>query len=381
MRRALLTTLFLALLILSACIAPIAQPPAAPASMGNGTSAETGADVIQVVDSTGRAFTIQRPVNRVVSLNRQISEALTLIGAHERVVGTGDTTIENNPFLPFTDLPDVGATGEVNLELLLSLQPEIVFAYTNRDVQILEEKLEPAGIQVIRVDYYRPDRQKDELRLIAKIMGVEENAERFIAWQESLETLREERLAGLTDEDRRTVIALSVGFLNSQGGYRVFPSRSADGSMGPGEGYATILAGGIDAAADIVWPPEQSGTTVLVEPEYVLQRNPEVVTLHGTWLGGYKAEDDSQFREVMTNILNTTSLPQIQAVNTGDVYIFHTDFLGAARNFIGVLQLAKDLYPDRFADIDVDAHHRRYFEEWLKAPFAGVWHFSLKDMQ
>jgi iron complex transport system substrate-binding protein len=217
--------------------------------------------------------------------------------------------------------------------------------------------------------------------LIAKIMDVEESAEKFIAWQESLESLRKERLAGLTEEERRTVIALSVGFLNSQGGYRVFPSRSADGSMGPGEGYATILAGGIDAAADIVWPPEQSGTTVLVEPEYVLQRNPEVVTLHGTWLGGYKAEDDSQFREVMANILNTTSLPQIQAVDTGDVYIFHTDFLGAARNFIGVLQLAKYLYPDRFADVDVDAYHRQYFEEWLKTPFAGVWHFSLKNMQ
>lgn len=376
-----LATLFGALLVLSACVAPVVEPIATPTAASVGASASSAADVIQVVDSTGREFTIKRPVSRVVSLNRQISEALTLLGAHERVVGTGDTTIENNPFLPFTGLPDVGKTGEVNLELILSLQPEIVFAHTNRDVEILEEKLEPAGIQVIRADYYRPDRQKDELRLIAKIMDVEESAEKFIAWQESLESLRKERLAGLTEEERRTVIALSVGFLNSQGGYRVFPSRSADGSMGPGEGYATILAGGIDAAADIVWPPEQSGTTVLVEPEYVLQRNPEVVTLHGTWLGGYKAEDDSQFREVMANILNTTSLPQIQAVDTGDVYIFHTDFLGAARNFIGVLQLAKYLYPDRFADVDVDAYHRQYFEEWLKTPFAGVWHFSLKDMQ
>ena len=381
MKRTLVTTLILALLVLSACVAPIAQPVPAPVSVGDGAGASGATDVIQVVDSTGRAFTIQRPVSRVVSLNRQISEALTLIGAQDRVVGTGDTTIENNPFLPFTELPDVGKTGEVNLELILSLQPEIVFAHTNRNVEILEEKLEPAGIQVIRADYYRPDRQKDELRLIAKIMGVEENAEAFIAWQESLETLREERLTGLKDEERRTVIALSVGFLNSQGGYRIFPSSSADGSMGPGEGYATILAGGIDAAADLTWPPEQSGTTVLVEPEYVLQRNPEVVTLHGTWLGGYNAEDDAQFREVMTNILNTTSLPQLQAVTTGDVYIFHTDFLGAARNFIGVLQLAKDLYPDRFADVDVDAYHRQYFEEWLKAPFAGVWHFGLKEMR
>ena len=338
------------------------------------------AKTITIVDSNGTEVIIDLPVERVIPVNRQVAEALVILDAGDRVVATGDTTIENNPYLGFGELPDVGQTGELNLELILSLEPDVVFAHTNRDVDILEETLEPAGIKVVRVDYYRAGRTKDELRLLGTIMQAEEQAEAFITWREEIEAVRDERLVEIPEDERIDVMALSVGFLNSQGGYRIFPSLAADGTLGVGEAYATLLSGGVDAASDIEWPPDQAGTTVLVDEEYVLQNNPSVVTLHGTWLGGYDAEDDSQFREVMTNIVDTTSLPLLQAAQDKAVYIFHTDYLGASRRFIGTLQLAKYLYPDLFEDVDPEAYHRAYFEEWLDAPYQGVWNFSMQDM-
>jgi iron complex transport system substrate-binding protein len=345
------------------------------------TATAQESETIAITDSTGTEITIDLPVERVIPVNRQVSEALVILGVGDRVVATGDTTNENNPYLGFGELPDVGQTGELNLELILSLEPDVVFAHTNRDVDILEEVLEPAGIKVVRIDYYRAGRTKAELRLLGTIMQAEERAEEFITWREEIESVRDERLEDIPEDERMDVMALSVGFLNSQGGYRIFPSLAADGTLGVGEAYATILAGGVDAAADIEWPPDQAGTTVLVDEEYVLQNDPSVVTLHGTWLGGYDAEDDSQYREVMANILETTSLPLLQAAQDEEVYIFHTDYLGASRRFIGTLQLAKYLYPDRFEDVDAEVYHRSYFEEWLDAPFQGVWHFSMAEME
>jgi iron complex transport system substrate-binding protein len=380
------------LVLLAACAVPpptASSPTATTAEETESTAESAAADMeanqannsVTVTDSVGRELTIDLPVERVVVVNRQVAEALSLLGVADRVVATGDTTIENNAYLGYADRPDVGQTGELNLELILSLEPDVVFAHTNRDTEVLEEKLEPAGIHVVRIDYYRPGRMEAELQLMGEVMQAEARAAEFLAWEAEIDALREERLATLSEEERPEVMALSVGFLNSQGGYRIFPSRAADGSIGVGEGYATILAGGQDAAADLEWPPDQAGTTVLVDEEYALQKNPPIVTLHGTWLGGYNAEDDSQYREVMSNILDTTSLPQIQAAETGDVYIFHTDYLGASKRFVGTLQLAKYLHPELFSDVNPDDYLREYYEEWLGVPYQGVWHFSLKEME
>lgn len=387
------------LLVLAGCAAPsTVQPPVAtevvaePTTVPAPTTAEATAapeptvetvevpTSVTVTDTTGREITVDLPVERVISVNRQVSEALAILQVDDRVVGTGDTTITSNPYLSYGDRPDVGATNELNIELILSLEPDVVFAHTNRDVEILEEKLEPAGIKVIRIDYYRPGPMDDELRLMATVMQAEERAEAYLAWQADIEAVRASHVDAIAEAERKSVLALSVGFLNSQGGYRVFPSRAADGTIGVGEGYATILAGGVDAGSDLEWPPEQEGTTVLVDEEYVLEKNPQVVTLHGDWLGGYNATDDAQYREVMANIIATTSLPRLHAAEMGDVYIFHTDYLGGNRRFIGVLQLAKYMYPEEFSDVDPDAYYREYFQDWVGVPYQGVWSFNMKDL-
>ena len=66
-------------------------------------------------------------------------------------------------------------------------------------------------------------------------------------------------------------MALSVGFINSNGGYRVFPSTATTGEMGVGGGYATLLAGGVDACPEIQWDPVQGDTTIQVEDVYKRQ--------------------------------------------------------------------------------------------------------------
>ncbi|CAM4265075.1 ABC transporter substrate-binding protein [Paenibacillus alkaliterrae] len=77
------------------------------------------------------------------------------------------------------DRPDIGETGEVNLEVILSLKPQLVFAYTNRPDHTLEDKLEPAGIQVIRMNNYLPDQMDRETELLGKIFQKEDQEPDF----------------------------------------------------------------------------------------------------------------------------------------------------------------------------------------------------------
>ncbi|KZE43388.1 ABC transporter substrate-binding protein [Brevibacillus parabrevis] len=331
-------------------------------------------------DSAGTAITVKLPVERVVVLNRNTAEAIKLLGAEQYVLATGDTTIKNNPYLGFDSKPDVGETKQINLEQIISLKPQIVFAYTNRPDKTLEEKLEPAGIKVVRMNNYLPEQMDDELKLLGKIFDKSEKADEFLAWKHSIEKLLADRVAGIREEDKKQVLALSAGFLNTNGGYRIFPSQSLDGKPGVGEGYATILAGGKDAA-DLQWNPAEASTTIMVDEEYVLKRNPEVITLHGTWLGGYNVKDTKPFEEALRHIMSTTSVSRLKAGQTKDIYFFYTNFAGSDKRYIGNLQLAKYLYPDKFQDIDPEQYAKEYFEKWLGVPYQGIWHYSFKDVQ
>ncbi|OLO42707.1 ABC transporter substrate-binding protein [Alkalihalophilus pseudofirmus] len=329
-------------------------------------------------DSTGREITLELPLERVVVINRNTAEALKVLGVDEQIVATGDTTIENNSYLGFDDRPDVGKTSEVNLEQIISLEPDVVFTYTNRPDFTLEEKLEPAGIAVVRLNNYLPDQMDQEIQLLGTLFDKEDEATAFLEWKEGLETKLAERVNEIPEDEKKQVMALSVGFLNSQGGYRIFPSETTEGEPGVGEGFATILAGGIDAA-DVKWDASEESTTILVDEEYVLEKNPEVLTLHGTWLGGYETEDAKEHEEVYQNIINSTSVHQLKAYENKDIFIYHTNLIGSDKRYIGVMHLAKDLYPDRFADIDPEQYAREYFENWLGVEYKGVWYYSPKQ--
>ncbi|WP_159882130.1 ABC transporter substrate-binding protein [Paenibacillus puerhi] len=372
---------FILLLAITAGCGATAGNQASPAAGGAAdqvSGKEEPPTSVTFTDSAGKEITLNLPVERVVVINRNTAEAIHLLGAADKVIATGDTTIKNNPYLGYGSIPDVGETSKVNLETVLSLKPQVVFAYTNRPDSKLEEKLEPAGIRVVRLNNYLPERQDEELKILGRIFQKEDKAEQFLQWKQSIEKLAADRVKDIPEADKKTVLALSVGYLNSNGGYRIFPSQSLGGKPGVGEGYATLLAGGKDAA-DVQWNPAEASTTILVDEEYVLKRNPDVITLHGTWLGGYEAKDTKPMKDAIDHIMNISSVSKLKAGQNKELYFFYTNFIGSDKRYIGTLQLAKLLYPDRFKDVDPDSYIKEYFEKWLTVPYQGIWSYSYKE--
>lgn len=342
---------------------------------GNNSKEETK---LSIKDSTGKDIEINLPVNKVVTLNRQTSEALKVLGVGDKVVATGDNTVKYNPYLGFNNLPDLGVD-KINIEEVLSLKPDIVFAHTNRNTEVLEEKLEPAGIKVVRIDNYLPEKMDEEMRLLGKIFNKSDRAEGYIKWKNDLEKLTTDKIKDIPDSQKKSVMALSSGALNSKNTFNIFPSKSQGGKPGVGEGYATILAGGKDAAGELEWDPTKKSTTVNVDSEYVISKNPQVITLNGTWLGGYNETDPAKFKEVVKNIMKNETVTKLDAAKNKEIYIFHTDMLGANKRAIGLLQLSKYLYPEKFKDVDTEKYAKEYFQKWLDTDYKGIWFYSVKD--
>ena len=55
----------------------------------------------------------------------------------------------------------MGETSELNIEAIIGLAPDAVLVHTNRATEVLEEKLNPLGIPVIRIDNYQPEKYDD----------------------------------------------------------------------------------------------------------------------------------------------------------------------------------------------------------------------------
>ena len=343
----------------------------------NNDDGNTDSPVLEFDDSLGTHFKLDAPLEKVIVLNRQTAMAFSILGAEDMVIATGDTTVKNESYLTaYASLPDVGETGSPDIEKIIDLNPDAVFCYTNRAME-LESKLNPVGIHVIRIDNYQPEKYDQEMLLLGKILGKNTRAQEFVDYENGLMKQVSDVVDKLADSDKKTVLALSVGFLNGSGGYRIFPCYSTDGTAGVGEGYSTILAGGKDASPTIKYDKTQASTTVLVDQEFVLDTcKPEVITLHGTWLGGYNCTDINDYKKVMDNIYSVSTIDKTPAGENKKVYIFHTDMLGAALRPIGILQLATYLNPDSFTGISAETVAKEFFSTWLHTEFKGIWWYA-----
>ena len=367
------------LVIISVIVVLVIVVSAAALAMYNGSDDSKYSDkpALEFDDSLGNHFVLDEPLKKVIILNRQTAMAFTILEAEELVIATGDTTTKNEPYLTaYRNLPDVGETGSPDLEKIIDLCPDAVFCYTNRAVD-LESKLNPIGIHVIRIDNYQPEKYDEEMLLLGKILGKNDRAQEFVNYEKSLMKKVSDVVDNLPDSEKPSVLALSVGFINGSGGYRIFPCYSTDGTEGVGEGYSTILAGGKDASPSIKYDKTQASTTILVDQEFVLDScKPEIITLHGTWLGGYNCSDVNDYKNVLDNIYNVSTIDQTHAGENKKVYIFHTDMLGAALRPIGILQLAQYLHPESFNGISVESVAKEFFSKWLHTEFKGIWWYA-----
>lgn len=137
-------TLFFTILIISALFAGCAPAVAQPAA----EEVIEASSEISLVDGLDREVTLESPATSIVSLAPSNTELLYAVGAGENVVGRD--AFSDYP-AEAVDLPDIGGGfSEYNLELLVSLEPDLVLAAEINTAELVQS-IEDLGITVFYI--------------------------------------------------------------------------------------------------------------------------------------------------------------------------------------------------------------------------------------
>lgn len=314
-----------------------------------------------VTDQVGRSVHIPDTVSRVVILQHQTLNIAVQLGEMDKVVGVleswkkqlGANFVRLAPTLP--KLPMPGDLTKVNIEDLLSLKPDVVFVTSYAPADMIKQ-IESAGLPVIAISMIDvpPEEAvklnptvKDEpaaidsgfaksVRLIANVLDNKERGEALITAATQSRKLVSERLAGIEPAQRVPV-------------YMANPDLYTYG-RGKYTGLMMERAGAHNVAESV------TGYTQ-VTMEDVLKWNPAVIFVQ------------ERYPTVITEIKTTPAWSTIDAVKNGRVYLM-PEYAKAWGHpmpeamALGELWMAKALYPERFADIDMQAKADAYYRQF-----------------
>ena len=321
---------------------------------------------LTILDSADRAVTIPKPLEGIVVLYSGFTEQIHAMGATDRIVGIDTATAGISGFggpLFFPELQDVPVVGsyyEPDYEMILSVDPDVVFTIASWPPlpDEVQKKLAPAGIKVVGLEFYLMEIFYEELATLGYILDTESEAEEYTNFFQSWTDRIDEVVENLEPDEKKTV------YFEGGGKYSTY------GGAGTGCGVPSVVraAGGIYIYDDV------SAFYFVADPEDLVDRNPDVIlklTSIGDW--GYTLTDTSELKEVRDEIMNRPELALVTAVQNDRVYVINWGVQGDARKIFGVVFQAKCLYPDKFEDMDPHDFIKEYLEEWQGIPYQGVY--------
>ena len=307
----------------------------------------------RTVRDSYRGVTMYRPAERVVTTFYPMM--IVAIKAEDRVVGIGHShdAINDMLFPAFVDIPYIGMTSNLNYEVVLSLQPDLVFIVPGgqgRGADASYNKLKSLNPDIPLPQFESAGRSQDRpyyvemVRQFGRILDKEDEGEEFIDYYEGFLDVLAEKVSDIPEEDKPRVYAMCLhGYY---GDFRTYYSDLVE------------AAGGNDIFNDV-----PSG---IVSTEEVIKRDPEVIIIQELRAGGYGIDDVTKLEEARDNIMNLPVLANVTAVKTGRVYVVPTDLncckAKGGRFFLGIAYFAKIIYPDM--DIDPMALHQEFLTEF-----------------
>jgi iron complex transport system substrate-binding protein len=112
-----------------------------------------------------------------------------------------------------------------------------------------------------------------------------------------------------------------------------------------------------------------SGGTGYLSGEYVLEQNPYVILKTTSGTNGTL----TALQGMRDEILSREELAVAEAVTTGRVCVFDSRLYSGMRNPIGMLFMAKWIYPELFTDVDPEAVQQELYQQFLGETLEGVW--------
>jgi len=341
---------------------------------------------ITVEDSLGHEVELPYPIERLVTLTPVALEVAWALGAENRVVGIDQFSKWNDEFfLAFRDKPSVGLPPLPNYEKIIDLNPQVVIAFASPPLGYpkLENRLEVAGIKVVRLNFHDPKTYDREVKAFGQMLGRKKRAEEFLNFSGSWVNEIEERVKNIPLGER---VRVYYEWIEP---YTIYGKEA-------GPSQLITMAGGVDVASEVEITSSYSpfpfaptaGFFLSISGESIVEEDPQVILkdlmnlLDIVFFGrmapktiGYTSKPDiRRMEEARDEIMNRAGFGGMDAVKNGDVYIFapSPEFAMSPRWPVALGYIAKRCYPDRFEDIAPESFHKEWLERWYGLEYKGV---------
>jgi len=320
---------------------------------------------LTLIDSAGISKTFYLPITRIIALDDGNGEPLRVLEAEDLVVGVGSGLSEYDIILPeISKQPVVDGGGwpvVIDYEKVFSLEPDLFFTYAAWPLEGLEEQLEPYGVQVLRLDIHRLSEIAEDTLKLGYLLGKRDKAEEFVDFHEGYIGEIKSRTEGLSEAERPQVFIEYYGYGGDY--FTCGEGTKAD--------EICTIAGGVNIAHD------KGFYYFDVDPEWILEQNPEIIvkpTFGSDW--GYavdeiqKHEWETEMEAVREETMTRAELADVPAVKDEKVYIVSGDIAQSGlQGFVYATYMAKWFQPDLFEDLDPDAIHQEYIDGFLRIDY------------
>ena len=312
---------------------------------------------LTLLDQADRIVTVPRPIERVVTTFPSVTRAIIVVDGIDRIVGVSsvltkysDKMLCLQAYPELKEISTVGMHTEPNAELILALQPDVIFSWSG-SADVLQEK---TGIPVITITTpsYFDEGSWESYRLAGRVLGKAEKVEELISYANEKIGEVTEVTSEIPEDEKPKVYFVSC----CQG---ICDITKTWGRYAPGD-----LAGGINVAKDQVL---SSGSSI-VSKEQIIDWNPDMILLHG----GSKT---NQWDLSTEDILADPDLQTVNAVKTENVYYTKGYMIGwdPATGITETFYMAKLFHPDEFEDLDVEAENNEILERFYGTDGLYTW--------
>ncbi|SMD13196.1 iron complex transport system substrate-binding protein [Desulfocicer vacuolatum DSM 3385] len=302
-----------------------------------------------ITDMAGRKVILRNnEARRIIPTFKPVTLCILALGLQERLVGI-DTHSKKDKltravFPGVTQLTGVGtkSTG-INLETMLSLKPDLVILYAQKDGMSLATRLETMGIPAVIILPESMNNIKRSLDIISRAAGTPQNASSVINAMDKTLNLVHSRVATIPKQNKkRAYFASSRSFFNTAAGNMLQDNMLS-------------RAGMINVSHAL------KGYFQDISPEQFLAWNPDIIFMS-------RNLNTQGFKPIKNPALKKVTALAHQAIHRFPSNLAPWDF-PSPLSVLGTLWAACRAYPEYFQDIDFTAYandfHRVLFQKDL----------------
>jgi iron complex transport system substrate-binding protein len=323
---------------------------------------------LNMTDSAGRNVTIVMPIQRIIPINTNANEVVSMLKVVDKVVAVDEDEakksempkeIKKKPTIGKWDSPDYEMIGKIAMKGDTIVPDILLITYPEADKQYGAQPVAKAlasfeNITVVGFKLSRPETMNEEITKLGILLDRQKEAEEYLEWYNGYKNKIEDAIHG------KTPPKVYVEIWNKGSGLGALPS------IGRGSAIynQTKFAGGINICKDIA---EMSPK---VEWEWVTAMNPDViVSLQSTDKIGWEkgpSQDSIMLEKVRNEILSRPGASAVSAVKNGRVYVVSGSQFYGLDSIVGVAYFAKLFYPD--VDLDPEKIYKEYLER-MNVPY------------